>query len=107
YDRASLAFTMYGDYGENRNLSMRTLDPDDIAGVCEVFPPKSTPDTGCDPTPRHGFSTQCAEDTGGCSCAIPGGRSTSAMRGPLWLALSLLLVRRFRRHLRRAPTLSR
>lgn len=97
YDRASMAFTMYGDYGENRNLSMRTLDADDIAGVCEVFPPTSTPDTSCDPTPRHGFSTQCAEEKEGCSCTLPGRHSTGWKYSPFLLAISLLMMRRVRR----------
>ena len=47
-----------------------TLMPDDIAGICTIDPPDGTrsaaagvlASTACDPTPRHGFSTQCAAD---------------------------------------------
>jgi hypothetical protein len=43
------------------------LTPDDVSGICTVYPPDGTRVTSagpvaadaCDPTPRHGFSTAC------------------------------------------------
>jgi hypothetical protein len=46
--------------------------PDDVAGICAIYPPDGTRDTSmgvidagpCDTTPRHGFGTQCGTDAG-------------------------------------------
>jgi len=77
--------TMYVSY-KLGDVSLRTLEADDVAGICEIYPPgKDT--SSCDPTPRHGFSTQCGaplEDKGCCTTA-PGGPSRSG-------ALALLAV---------------
>lgn len=41
--------------------SFRTLAADDVAGICEIYPPGRKPaTTSCEN--RHGFSGQCAED---------------------------------------------
>jgi MYXO-CTERM domain-containing protein len=47
---------------------MQNLSDDDIAGICAVYPPDRSTGT-CDPTPRMGFSPECAIDpvSGGCS----------------------------------------
>jgi hypothetical protein len=48
---------------------MRSLSADDVAGICTVYPP-DRPTGACDPTPRQGFSPECAMDPtvgGGCS----------------------------------------
>lgn len=53
-------------------FTLRTLTADDIAGICSVYPPNGTRNTGdngsvplpegpCDPTPLNGFSVDCAE----------------------------------------------
>jgi hypothetical protein len=61
--------TMFAHYQPGQT-SMRDLTEDDINGICAIYPPngnRSTsvgapvPEDSCDPTPRHGFSTDCAE----------------------------------------------
>jgi len=79
---------------------MRTLEPDDVAGVCAIYPPGEPLSSSC--PVRHGFSEKCgrpAEDEG---CAIGTGRgrsATGAAPGLVLFALSLVLrrVRRARR----------
>jgi Matrixin len=67
----SVGATMWPSY--DGQTSMRTLEADDAAGICAVFPPTDKPDLGCDPTPRHGFSTLCHESVkdDGCSIQAP------------------------------------
>jgi hypothetical protein len=52
------------------DVSLRDLSPDDIAGICEIYPPGENAES-CNPEPRHGYSTQCAgaEDKGCCTTA--------------------------------------
>jgi hypothetical protein len=90
YAGSSQASTMYWDYGGSSNIAMRTLEPDDIAGVCTVFPPAATV-AACDPTPRHGFTTKCSEPADeGCSCRLAGhGYPT---RPCSWFAVGMGLV---------------
>jgi len=63
--------TMQAGYSA-KDLSMRTLAPDDEAGICNAVPPDSA--TGsCDAEPRHGFSTSCTKPSSqGCSIAAAG-----------------------------------
>jgi hypothetical protein len=91
--------TMFANY-KFGDTSLRTLEADDIAGVCNVYPPgKNT--SLCDPTPRHGFSSDCdTPDTdSGCCTTAPGGtRSTGAAAvSALLLAMALGACRRRRR----------
>jgi hypothetical protein len=65
------------------STSMRELTDDDVAGLCSIYPPNFTrnvdpsvaaggsiPEDPCDPTPRHGFSSECASPpTSGCTVA--------------------------------------
>lgn len=54
-----LGSTMYPEYTPG-DLYQRTLDADDVAGICEIYPPGEDVDTShCDP--RHGFSGACAK----------------------------------------------
>ncbi len=66
--------TMYPSYAPGTD-AFRALSGDDIAGVCDAYPSADTRSvatevdpTGsvasgaCDPTPRHGFTTECAPD---------------------------------------------
>jgi Matrixin len=75
---------------------MRSLGADDIAGICTIYPPDRS--TGrCDPTPRQGFSPECAIDPsygGGCSATPGRARWPAAAIG---LALGAWIVRRRRR----------
>jgi MYXO-CTERM domain-containing protein len=62
--------TMFAHY-QPGSTAMRNLTSDDVTGICSVYPPNGTRTTSqsaivegvCDPTPRHGFSTQCGEPT--------------------------------------------
>lgn len=84
--------TMFASYKPG-TTTLRTLAPDDIAGICDIYPSVTERNVGasvspmgviaadaCDPTPRHGFGSTCAENpapadskTSGCALA-PAGR---------------------------------
>jgi hypothetical protein len=56
----------------------RTLEADDIAGICTIYPPeRSATDNAC--MPRHGFSSDCGS-TGskGCCTTAPGSKSAGS-----------------------------
>ena len=77
--------TMYAQYAEG-DTSLRVLDSDDVAGICEIYPPNSG-DGLCIDEPRHGFSRKCAQppDDGGCAtCGLADGSGTGG-----WLVLAL------------------
>ncbi|HXK17687.1 MAG TPA: matrixin family metalloprotease, partial [Polyangiaceae bacterium] len=87
--------------------TFRSLAPDDVAGICSIYPPGRRPATNsC--TNRHGFSSQCGADqpapveTKGCSLNTRTGVSGSAEHGSLSLfavlaaACALRLARRRR-----------
>lgn len=91
--------TMFASYkfGET---GLRSLEADDVAGICTIYPPgKDT--KACDPTPRHGFSTDCGtptEDKGCCTTAAGRGSSSGAFAvGLALLALCLGAARKRRR----------
>src|SRR5688572_30534661 len=61
--------TMFANYTPGAT-AMRNLTSDDVAGICSVYRPdgtravlsgKVTPGPQCDPTPRRGFTGECAE----------------------------------------------
>jgi len=65
---ASATAVMRDDGYEMGTTSLRVLDPDDIQGICEVFPPGSAPGSRCEP--RNGFTSECGGSvvkTEGCS----------------------------------------
>jgi hypothetical protein len=78
-------------------VAARSLDQDDMAGICSVFPPESPAKT-CSFEPRHGFSAECSEpmeEPGGCSCrTAPGGLRAVP---PALSLLALGFLRRVRR----------
>jgi hypothetical protein len=77
--------TMWATNQEGSN-SMATLSADDIQGICTIYPSDKTRAVdptiaasgfiaadACDPTPRHGFQSVCAQATKvGCSVADDG-----------------------------------
>ena len=85
--------TMYYDYMGDP-LGKRTLEPDDAAGLCQVFPPTAAT-TACDPEPYNGFTTQCFEpkDDSGCSCVLASGErdASSARLQAVLLGLATLM----------------
>ncbi len=85
------------------STSLRSLEDDDLAALCTVYPPGR--DAPCDTTPYKGFSRLCSEEhtpetsvpdpLGGCSLGAP---SSSASRwGAALAALGLAYRRRSRR----------
>ena len=70
--------TMFAHYTQG-STKMRNLSQDDVAGICTIYPPNGTrtldqgatvPEDACDPTPRHGFTQDCAQPTkNGCDVA--------------------------------------
>lgn len=110
---ADVGATMYTDYKPG-SINLRDLSEDDRAAICAVYPP-GDPIGTCDSTARHGFSDLCGADqpedaaVAGCSCAVPGRRSSinvggdagdaGGAGGPMLAALTLLgaALRRARR----------
>jgi len=79
-------------------LDMRTLEPDDVAGVCDIYPPGEALSASC--PVRHGFSESCGdpekedeqEETG---CALGGrGNATDLAAAFGLLAIAAVLRRR-------------
>jgi hypothetical protein len=99
--------TMFASYTDH-DISLRTLDADDIAAICATYPPGRAIDPSCSITPRHGFSSDCdaaatssstSESGSGC-CSIAAGGSNEgapAIAASLLLALSALGRGRSRR----------
>ncbi|MFP6684148.1 MAG: matrixin family metalloprotease [Polyangiaceae bacterium] len=89
--------TMYAEYIPG-DTHLRDLDPDDLAGICAIYP--ANPGGVCDATPRHGFDESCfgAQDEG-CTCALVGqNEAPGDSRSPLgWLLLSALAIIQRRR----------
>jgi hypothetical protein len=92
--------TMWWDYTPG-DTSQRTLHEEDIAGICEIYPPERSVDTErCGP--RHGFSTECVPgeekfetDSGG--CAVPSRTKGNGEQLGIITALCAALVARRRR----------
>lgn len=72
------AATMWANYAGG--IDARTLESDDVSGICAAYPPVATADAGCDPEPRSGFATTCtlaaAGGTGGAASASGGSQTT-------------------------------
>ncbi|RYZ09683.1 MAG: matrixin family metalloprotease [Myxococcales bacterium] len=102
------AATMKSIYDPARDGdSFRSLAPDDVAGICAIYPPDREAATdSCDN--RHGFSGQCRADqrepdeSSGCSLNTRGGglggapRSSAALMGLVAMLTGLRLARRRR-----------
>ncbi len=74
-------------------VGLRTLDPDDIAGICTLYP-ASAAERPSQCEPRHGFSRQCAVEDTGC-CSVHGTKPRNS--GPLLLlglGAALVVLRR-------------
>jgi len=52
--------TMFSVYAEG-DTSLRVLDPDDVAAICDLYPPNDQLEDSCNPLPSHGFSPDCAD----------------------------------------------
>lgn len=99
--------TMFRDYTPG-STELRTLEPDDEAAICAVYPPGEPIPESCSPTPRHGFASECAEPSaeveGGCCSVAPGapaGREAGGLA--LGVAAAAWLSRRRRRVIAEKP----
>jgi MYXO-CTERM domain-containing protein len=102
--------TMYAHYTLG-STNMRNLTSDDTSGICTIYRPDRTRTAAnnalaaegpCDPTPRHGFSSQCGpSDTTAMGCTPSCGAGASPGSG--WAAggIGLGLVVLYRRRRRR------
>jgi hypothetical protein len=105
--------TMFAHYTQGSTY-MRVLTDDDVSGICSIYlpdgdravDPSTTADgsglvaeDSCDPTPRHGFSTQCATSASHpCSAAgSPGAGAGSSPTALLLFAGGVVGTRRMRR----------
>ena len=100
--------TMYASY-QPGSFAMRNLTADDINGICTVYRPdgeravldgKVTPGPQCDPTPRRGFTSQCA-DSPSKSCVGTSIASARPARGGWIAAIALVAFAVGARRLRR------
>ncbi len=80
-----------------RDIPALVLAPDDMAGICDAYPPVTLePSTRC--APRHGFSAECApHESAGCSCGFAGRWRRGSAGAWLGLVLGLALLGRRRR----------
>lgn len=89
--------TMYAYYSRQEPYQQRDLHPNDVEGICAIYPPDA-PVSQSECVPRHGFMRTCAveQTTSGCNVA-PGANGAGA--AGLFAALGLLgsLRRRARR----------
>ena len=115
----SATSTMYASYKPGTS-TLRTLTPDDTAGICDIYPNAATRTvdkivsaTGtlaaepCDPTPRHGFGSTCAAnpDPAGSSsggCAVGTSAASDAGSAASLMALGAVLLTAVRRKRREA-----
>jgi hypothetical protein len=90
--------TMNASYTEG-DTSLRTLEPDDVAAACAVYPPERA--GTCDLTPRGGLADDCVTDSGGtCSVGEVGMGGPSMPVAPAAIGL-LAIALRFSRSSRR------
>jgi hypothetical protein len=105
--------TMFAHYIPG-TTTMRVLSSDDVDGICSIYPPTgdrnvdtsvdpsgTVPATACDPTPRHGFQSECAQPKHtGCSLGAPSGPGESGGAGALAAAGLAAFVAASRRRAR-------
>jgi hypothetical protein len=83
--------TMYPDY-VNGDTGLRTLEADDMAGICEAYPPDRQATGDCTGIPRHGFASECVAHQTEVRCsASPGSDAGGA--GALALVLAAAAAR--------------
>jgi hypothetical protein len=104
--------TMYASYKPGTS-ALRTLSPDDVAGICALYPNATTRTVSatvsanetivadrCDPTPRHGFTAQCTvqkESNGWCAAAAPRATASWAASASVLAGVAGIFVARRRR----------
>ncbi|MEO7091606.1 MAG: matrixin family metalloprotease, partial [Polyangiales bacterium] len=94
--------TMFSSYDPG-TIGIRTLSRDDVAALCDVYPPGRV--AVCDPTPRGGLGDTCAaaeEDKKGCALSSRGLPAATSAGGGAWLVAGSLFVFAGARRARRA-----
>lgn len=90
--------TMNPNY-ERHTIDFRTLEPDDVAGICTIYPPDRVAECTPGGEPLHGFSRYCggeedtstvrsglsADERAGCACSFD--HSSGRIGGTAWLLL--------------------
>jgi len=80
--------TMFAYYGGG-STSLRTLKPDDQAGVCAIYPADRQVGQ-CDPSPKGGLKKTCIDPRrappDGCACSVKPTQSSP------WIAMSLTAI---------------
>ncbi len=108
--------TMFAHYSPG-STAMRNLTSDDVGGICAIYQPNglrtlsggtTVLEDACDPTPRHGFTTQCAPQvkkgcTGSVAPLAPHERDGAGGAGLSLLLGAALAARRARSRASRAP----
>jgi hypothetical protein len=82
--------TMRRDYTAGSD-SFRDLAPDDVAGICAIYPPDQP--APCNGNPDRGFSNICGifpSGNGGFCALTTLSRARSTEFGPRWLAVSTM-----------------
>jgi hypothetical protein len=96
HDTADADATMAPYY--QPGVSMRSLAPADIAGICTIYPQDRGADGACTGIPRHGFAPECANDQPETNCAFsPPGAIDGVGLGALAAAALAARARRRRR----------
>lgn len=81
----------------NYELASRTIHPDDVDGICTIYPPERRVDACSGPNPRNGFSPDCQVDipppdqpaeAAGCQCRSAGG----PVRGAPFVGIAVAMV---------------
>lgn len=89
--------TMFASYNPGET-KLRSLSVDDIAGICDIYPPGRVLTGDCEP--RHGFSPNCyvPKDTSGCSAAPLGHTARTGILAAVlgFVGAGLVLRRRSR-----------
>ncbi|MBX3208949.1 MAG: matrixin family metalloprotease [Labilithrix sp.] len=102
--------TMFASYKPG-TAALRTLAPDDVAGLCAIYPDPSIRVVSsavsanqtivadaCDPNPRHGFTAECSTPKREEKCAAtPRPTASWAASGSVGLAIAGVFVARRRR----------
>lgn len=95
--------TMFASYNPG-TTDFRTLDPDDVNGICAIYDP-GAPIKTCNPISRHGYSPACAgeQTEGTCGFApVPNGRWHLGLAA-LALVVAAATGRSAGRYRRRSP----
>jgi hypothetical protein len=99
--------TMYPDYN-NGDLGLRTLEADDMAGICEAYPPGREAVGACTGIPRHGFAPECIAHQTEVRCsASPGPGGAGGGGGAVGVMLAALAALKTRPESRSARGRSR